>query len=236
MLLAILLWAALSNKAKLEVIILNIGIIGSGNMGSSLGKIWANNGHKVMFSYSRDWGKLKALAESIGSNAQIGTPAEAVQFARVVLLAVPWSAIDDALQATGSLEDKVLISCVSPFKPDFEGKTVGITSNLNTSGAEEIAKRVPKAKVVEAFNTTFAEILRAPSRYFGQEQASIFYCGDDEEAKVIAFSLIQECGFTAVDAGPLLNARSLEPLATIWVQLGAVTGMFPNAGLKVLRR
>lgn len=215
---------------------MNIGVIGSGNMGSSLGKIWANNGHKVLFSYSRDPRKLQALADSIGPNAQAGTPAEAAQFGEVVLLSVPWSALDNALQAAGSLDDKVLISCVSPLKPDFEGKRVGLTSDLKTSGAEEIAKRAPGARVVEAFNTTFAEILQSPSPQFGQEQASIFYCGDDKSAKAIVAGLIQESGFEAVDAGPLLKARSLEALATIWVQLAAVTGMFPNVGIKVLRR
>ena len=210
---------------------MNIGIIGSGNMGSSLGRIWAKNGHQVLFSYSRDQGKLQALAESIGPNAKAGTPAQAAQRSEVVMLAVPWPALDDALQAAGSLEDKVLITCVSPLKPDFAGQTVGLASDLQTSGAEEIAKRSPGARVVEAFNTTFAEILQSPSRQFGQEQASIFYCGDDKEAKAIAASLIEECGFEAVDAGPLIKARSLEPLATIWVQLAAVTGMFPNIQL-----
>lgn len=216
---------------------MNIGIIGSGNMGTTLGKIWANNGHKVMFSYSREPQELQALADSIGSNAQAGTPAQAAQFGEVIMLATTLSALNDALGAAGSLEGKVLISCVSPFKPDFKGKTVGITarSDLQTSAAEEIARLAPKARVVEAFNLTFAEILALPSRQFGQEQASIFYCGDDESAKAIAAGLIQECGFDAVDGGPLINARSIESLATIWVQVATVTGMFPKVALKVLR-
>ena len=90
---------------------MNIGIIGSGNMGSGLGKLWANNGHKILFSYTRDLHKLKAIAESIGPNTQAGTPAEAVQFGEVVLLSVPWTVVDDALQATGSLAGKILIDC-----------------------------------------------------------------------------------------------------------------------------
>jgi 8-hydroxy-5-deazaflavin:NADPH oxidoreductase len=65
---------------------MNIGIIGAGNMGSALGKIWAQKGHKLMFSYSRDPAKLEKIAQSIGSNAHVGTPTEAVQFADVVLL------------------------------------------------------------------------------------------------------------------------------------------------------
>lgn len=217
---------------------MNIGIIGSGNMGSTLGKIWANKGHKVLFSYSREPQELKTLADSIGPNAQAGTPAQAAQFGEVVMLAVTLPALNDALEAAGSLEGKVLISCVSPFKPDFMGKAVSLTarSDLQISAAEEIARLVPKARVVEAFNLTFAEILASPSRQFGQEKASIPYCGDDEEAKAITASLIQECGFDPVDAGSLIKARSLEPLATIWVQFATVTGMFPNAAIKVLQR
>jgi 8-hydroxy-5-deazaflavin:NADPH oxidoreductase len=65
---------------------MKIGIIGAGNMGSSLGKFWSQNGHKLMFSYSRDQAKLKKIADSIGDNATVGTPTEAVQFADVVLL------------------------------------------------------------------------------------------------------------------------------------------------------
>jgi predicted dinucleotide-binding enzyme len=87
-------------------IVVNIGIIGMGNMGSALGKILANNGHKVLFSYSRNPQKLRAIAESASSNAQVGTPAEAAQFGEVVFLGVQWIALKDALQAAGSLEEK----------------------------------------------------------------------------------------------------------------------------------
>lgn len=215
---------------------MNIGIIGSGSMGSSLGKIWANKGHKVLFSFSRDQRKLEALAKSAGPHAQVGTPAEAAQFGEIVMLAVPWSALDPVLQVLGSLEGKVLVTCVSGLRPDFEGQTMGLPTNLRTSVAEQIARLAPGAKVVEAFNTTFAEILHSESRRFGSEQPSVFYCGDDDPAKAIVAGLIQECGYEAVDAGPLRVARSLEALATIWVQMAVVSGLFPNVGLKVLRR
>ena len=215
---------------------MNIGIIGTGNMGSALGKILANNGHKVLFSYSRNPQKLRAIAESAGSNAQVGTPAEAAQFGEVVFLGVQWIALKDALQAAGSLEDKVLISCVSGLRPDFQGQAVGLTTDLTLSVAEQIAKLAPKAKVVEAFNTISAEVLQSESRLFGSERASIFYCGDDAAAKSVVAGLIEESGFEPVDAGALINARSLESLATIWVQFAFVTDMFPNFGIKVLRR
>lgn len=215
---------------------MNIGIIGSGNMGRALGKIWSNKGHKVLFSYSREPNNLRALVDSIAPSALVGTPAEAAQFGEVIFLAVPWVAVEDALSAAGSLDGKVVITCVSPLKPDFEGLTTGLTAFLEISAAETIAQLAPTAKVVEAFNLTFAEILESESRQFGSEQASVFYCGDDEQAKHVTAELIKESGYEAIDAGPLKTARTLESLATIWVQMAVVTGMFPNVGLKVLRR
>src|SRR5690349_729904 len=131
---------------------MNIGIIGSGNMGKALGSIWSKNGHKVLFSYSRDPNNLRAVIDSIAPSALVGTPAEAAQFGEVIFLAVPWVALKDALNAAGSLDDKVLITCVSPLKPDFEGLTTGLQAFSEISAAETIAQLAPSAKVVEAFN------------------------------------------------------------------------------------
>ncbi|MFM7424949.1 MAG: NADPH-dependent F420 reductase [Elainella sp.] len=87
---------------------MKIGIIGGGNMASGLGQFWAKNGHELMFSFSRSEQKLKDLAQSVSPTAQVGSPAEAVQFANLVLLAVPWAAVPEALEAAGSLAGKIL--------------------------------------------------------------------------------------------------------------------------------
>ncbi|MBW4422617.1 MAG: NAD(P)-binding domain-containing protein [Myxacorys californica WJT36-NPBG1] len=148
---------------------MKIGIIGAGSMGSGLGKFWAQKGHQLMFSYSRDATKLQKVAEAIGSNATIGTPTEAVQFADVVLLSVPYGVIQDALQAAGSLDGKILFSCVNALLPDMSGMAAGTT----TSAAEEIAKLAPGARVVEAL-PLFAEVLNSPSQRFGDQIAVVF--------------------------------------------------------------
>ncbi|MBW4661863.1 MAG: NADPH-dependent F420 reductase [Drouetiella hepatica Uher 2000/2452] len=215
---------------------MNIGMIGSGNMGSAIGKLWARQGHQVMFSYSRDLKKLDAIAESAGSNARTGTTAEAARFGEVIMLTVQYAVLEDALKAVGSLEGKVLITCVSGLRPDFQGQTLGLPTELTSSVAEQIAQLAPGAKVVEAFNLTFAELLQADSRQFGTERPSLPYCGDDADAKAITAGLIEECGYDAIDAGGLIKARSIEALASIWVQTAVVTGLFPNTGLKILRR
>ena len=215
---------------------MNIGIIGAGNMGGALGKLWADAGHTVLFSFARDTQELKARADAAGHAARTGTPAEAAAFGDVIFLGVPYPALHEAMQAAGSLEGKLVISCVSGLRPDFENKTMGLPTDLNESVAEQIARLAPTSRVVEAFNLTFAEILASDSRQFGAERPGIFYCGDDAEAKKTAAELIETCGYEAVDAGALITARSLETLASAWVQFAVVSKLFPDVALKILRR
>jgi predicted dinucleotide-binding enzyme len=209
---------------------MNIGIIGSGNMGANMGQAWARKGHKVLFSFSQNPSGLRAAAESAGPNARIGTPAEAAAFGDVVLLAVPWGAVSEALQAAGDLAGKVLFSCVNCLKPDFSGLAVGTT----TSAAEEIARLAVGAKVVEAL-PPMAQILASASHRLGGQQISTFYCGDDATAKKSVAGLLAELDLDAVDAGPLTSARCIEPAGMLAVQLAYGMGLGPNIGMKLLR-
>jgi 8-hydroxy-5-deazaflavin:NADPH oxidoreductase len=214
---------------------MKIGIIGAGNMGAGLGKLWAKAGHQVIFSYSRDENKLHELATLTGSTAKAGTIQDAAA-QDVILLAVWLPVLEEVIHTAGSLDGKIIITCVSGLQPDFTGQTIGLGTDLKISVAETIQKLVPNAKVVEAFNTTFAEIIASDSRQFGADFPSVFYCGDDVEAKQIVANLIEDCGYEAVDAGNLLVARTLETLATAWVQFAVSSQLFPNLGLKALRR
>jgi 8-hydroxy-5-deazaflavin:NADPH oxidoreductase len=209
---------------------MKIGIIGGGNMGNGLGKFWAKNGHQLMFSFSRNEQKLRDLAASVSDTAQVGTPAEAVQFADVVLLAVPWAAVPEALQAVGSLEGKILFSCVNALKPDMSGMAVGTT----TSAAEEIAKLAPGARVVEGL-PLFAEVLQSGSTHFDAQEATVFYCGDDTEAKSVVAELLKETAVEAIDVGGLSAARYIEPAMMMLIQL-AYTQQMGQVAFKLLRR
>ena len=166
---------------------MKIGIIGAGNMGASMGKTWAGKGHDVLFSYSKDQDKLRAVAAVAGPTARSRTPADAVAFGEIVLLAVPWAAVPEALKAAGPIRGKILFSCCNCLNPDFSGLVLGTT----TSAAEEIEKQTPEARVVEAL-PPMAQILAAESHRLSGDQISTFYCGDDAAAKSVVASLLRD--------------------------------------------
>lgn len=195
---------------------MRIGILGSGLMGGKLGTIFARAGHEVVFSYARSQDKLKKLAREAEAKARAGTPLEAAQDADAILLAVHWSRIDDVLKQAGDLSGKVIVTCSLPMDADNTKLIVGTTS----SGAEELAKKLPRAHVVCALNTVPSEVL------FGVYEAkrkktrpSLVYCGDHKHAKRLTAQLIREVGFDPVDAGPLRIARYTEPFALLVGQL-----------------
>ncbi len=209
---------------------MNIGMIGSGNVGKALGEAWLAHDHDVLFSYSRDLAKLRAYAASLGPRACAGTPAEAVTFGDALVFAPPWSAVDDALRAAGPMKGKILIDCTNPLTADLSGLAVGHT----TSAAEEIARRSPGVRVVKAFNTTGADNMRNP--LFPAGRAAMLICGDDRAAKSITGVLAREIGFEVVDAGPLRVARMLEPMAMLWVHLAYGLKMGTGFAFGILKR
>jgi 8-hydroxy-5-deazaflavin:NADPH oxidoreductase len=195
---------------------MRVGILGSGLMGAKLGTIFARAGHEVVFSYARSEQKLRKLARKVEGKAHPGTPREAAQEADAVVLAVHWSRVDDVLKQAGDLAGKIVVTCSLPMNDANTGLVVAHTS----SGAEELAKRIPKARVVAAFNTVPSEVL------FGVYEArrrrsrpSLVYCGDDRRGKEVAAELIRDVGFDPVDAGRLRIARYTEPFALLVAQL-----------------
>jgi hypothetical protein len=195
---------------------MRVGILGSGLMGGKLGVIFARAGHEVTFSYARSNDKLARLARDAKGKARPGTPRDAAREADALLLAVHWSRIDDVLKQAGDLSGKVIVTCSLPMDA---GNTRLIVANTS-SGAEELAKKITKARVVSAFNTVPSEVL------FGVYEArrrktrpSLVYCGDDQRGKTVAAELIHDAGFDPIDAGPLHIARYTEPFALLVAQL-----------------
>jgi len=185
-------------------------------MGGKIGTILAHAGHAVVFSYARRREKLEELAREAGGSARAGTAREAVLEADAVLLAVHWSRMDEVLNQAGDLSGKVVVTCSLPMNDDDSGLVVAHSS----SGAEELAKKIPRARVVSAFNTVPSEVLFGVFEARGNAtRPSLVYCGDDSGSKRIAADLIRDSGFDPVDAGPLRIARYTEPFALLVAQL-----------------
>jgi len=209
---------------------MNIGIIGSGNVGGTLGTRWAQKGHQVVFG-SRDpqAADLQQLVAAAGKSARAAALSEAAT-SDVLLLAMPWPVVKDVLTGLGNLTNKVLIDATNPLLPDLSGLALGTT----TSAAEQVAGWARGAKVVKAFNTVGYNIMADTS--FQGAKPLLFYCGDDAGAKKTVHQLAEELGFDAQDAGPLKQARLLEPFALLWISLAYQQGWGREFAFQVLRR
>jgi NADPH-dependent F420 reductase len=210
---------------------MRIAIIGAGNVGGTLGKMWAAKDHEVAFGVRRPAdAKVQALLTATGKHARAASVTDAVTGAEVVVLATPWSATEAAIREAGELRGKVVVDATNPLKADLSGLTIG----HSTSAAEQVAGWAPGARVVKAFNTIGAAQMADPR--FGTQRASMFICGDDASAKATVARLAGELGFDPVDCGPLTQARLLEPLAMLWISMAYAYGAGPNIGFALLRK
>lgn len=211
---------------------MKVTVLGAGNMGGGYGRLWAAAGHEVLFSYALDPSNLAAAAATAGPRASYDEdPQRAVTGANVVVLCVPWQQVDDVLTRTGDLSGKVVAEAISPLLTDMSGLAVG----FDTSGAEQLAAKIPDARVVMALQNTFADVVNAPRRELGGQTPTMFFCGDDPAAKTTVSALITDAGYEPVDAGPLTVARYLEPLCYFTVNLAYTQGLGSHIGLKLLR-
>jgi hypothetical protein len=204
---------------------MNIAIIGTGNVGGTLGRLWAGRGHTIVFG-TRDPEKESVIAavQAAGPNASATHIAPAVASAEVVVIAVPSDSVADVIADGRNWEGKIIVDATNRFTPP--------PPHSSGSAAGDLARLAVGARVVKAFNTIGAN--RYDSPRFGDQAASLFICGDDEQAKRVVGGLAEGLGFEVVDAGPLENADLLEAMAKLWVYL-ARSGMGRNHAFKLLR-
>lgn len=208
---------------------MKIAIIGAGNVGGSLGKAWAKAGHTIIFGVRNPGqGKTQPPLAKIGSAATAVLVPDAVRGADIVVLATPWPAVPDAIAAMGDLKGKTLIDCTNPLALNGDG-SLSLSLGSTTSGAEEVERLAPGAHVAKAFNTYGWENF-ADSSYPNAAglKPVMFYCGDDDAAKEKVHQLAADLGFEPVDTGGLGMARSLEPLALLWIRLSIRGGRNAN--------
>ena len=197
---------------------MNILLLGAGNMGSALAQQFANAGHPVRIA-ATSLDKAEAVASSLPGVTAVEAAGSA-EAADVILVATPYDRAVEALAAAGSLDGKVVIDITNPLTADYMGLTIG----HGTSAAEEIAKAFPRADVVKAFNTLFAQVIAGGPSFANGQTVPAFVASDSARAKATATSLAESIGFEVIDAGPLKNARYLEPLAGLNIYFGYGAG------------
>jgi predicted dinucleotide-binding enzyme len=189
-----------------------VGIIGDGNVGRALRRGLERAGYDV---------------RTVGNDpAQVKDTA---RWADVVMLAVPYGAVDAAVAELGDgIAGKTLVDVTNALTEDMQ-----LASGCTTSGAEALQQKAHGAKVVKAFNTLFAQHM--DSGAVGGQQLTTFVAGDNADAKAQVVQMARDIGFDAVDAGPLQNARLLEPIGFFNIQIGYVLGLGTQIGLKLVR-
>lgn len=208
---------------------MSISIIGAGNVGMALGSAFTQRGESVVFGVPEPE-KYQTAVTALGPLARATSTAQAITASDVVVLAVPYAAVADIAQSVPDWQGKILVDATNPLAPGLVGLTVGTT----TSGAEELAKLARGARVVKAFNTTGAENM-ADTRYTSGVPMMPL-CGDDANARQRVMALATLIGFDAVDMGPLMAARYLEPFAMTWIHLALKQGYGRKFAFGMLRR
>jgi len=187
---------------------MKIGIIGTGNMGRTLGVRWAGAGHDVWFG-ARDLAKARAAAQLAGAPARAGSLDEAAAFGEVILYTVRGVAPAQLLRDPRQLDGKIVIDCNNT---DYQPATGEFDPPPVPSYAEQLASAAPAARVVQAFSTVPHRVLELPRAQLAPRRISVFLCSDDDAAKPTVARLAEELGFVAVDSGTLRRARFVDGL------------------------
>jgi 8-hydroxy-5-deazaflavin:NADPH oxidoreductase len=184
---------------------MRIGIIGSGNIGGTAAKLFMLARHEVALSHASGPESLRDDVAALGPRARAATIEEAIDFGDVVLLAIPWRSRGDLPAAR--LRGKIVIDAMNPYKPDRSLYDLG-----SSTSSEEVAKALPGARLVKAFNHLFARDLAtrgAPERPLDQRTA-LLIAGDDADAKGVVSQLATDIGFAPVDTGSLRDGGRVQ--------------------------
>ncbi len=210
-----------------------IAVIGTGRVGALLGRRWAAAGHSVVFGSRRtDGPEVRDPPAEAGPAVDVASPPEAAAGAEVIVLAVPGAAALEVAQGLGDLSGRIVVDCTNPVRRG--GSAPGRASTDAPSGGEALARALPGARVVKAFNTTGSGNMADPRYPSGN--LPMFLCGDDPEARQVVAGLAADLGFEPVDCGGLDAAALLESMALLWIRLAYRQGMGPDFALGLLRR
>ena len=210
---------------------MKIAIVGTGSVGTVLGRRLGCVGHEITFvsrtPASERSQALRLLPGVVGVRKSLQ---DLDPMPPVVIYASPYDHAQQMLQQAGDFHSAILIDCTNPLNKTFDALQLGHCE----SAGERMAQWAQGARVVKSFNTTSVATMAEPK--YGEHQATQFYCGDDESAKQVVAGLIGDLGMEPVDAGPLRHARYLEATAMLYIHLAVRGGWGGNCALKMLQR
>lgn len=207
---------------------MDITILGTGKMGTTLGTLLQRAGHNIIFG-SRD---IESAQKRLSASGlfQFRSPQSALNANETIIIATPWPVTEAFISGLQNWDGKTVIDITNALSPDIselmlEGKE---------SAAERIARLLPTAKIAKAFNNINAGNLDNPT--FCGEVAQLYYCSDHAQAGLVARQLIQDLGFRPVSCGELKNARYLEAMAMLWIQLAFVEDLGMNFNFQLVSK
>lgn len=184
---------------------MRIGILGSGHIGGTAARLFAKAGHEVALSHAGGKESLRDQVAALGPRARAATIDEAAEFGEVVLLAIPWRSRDDL--PAERLRGKIAVDAMNPYRPDFSLFELG-----DSTSSEEVAKGLPGARLVKAFNHLLAKDLamRGQPDVPVRQRTALLLAGDDREAKQAVARLVEDIGFAPVDTGSLRDGGRIQ--------------------------
>jgi predicted dinucleotide-binding enzyme len=210
---------------------MKIGVVGSGNIGSTVGSLWVKTGHDVMFS-SRHPRTLEDLVLRLGDHAHWGTSDRAAAFGDVVFFAIPFSAWPDLAKRLGpQLTGKIVIDAGNPYRQRDAGVVDLVESTGRGSGAF-VAGLIPAARVVKAFNTLYYVTLATEASRQG-ERLAVPVAGNDAQAVATVGRLVHDAGFEPVALNSIDRARDFDPGSPVYNKPMSASDLRKSLGVSI---
>jgi 8-hydroxy-5-deazaflavin:NADPH oxidoreductase len=204
---------------------MKIAVIGAGNVGKALGNAWARRGHDLSYG-------VRQPGDAKYQGLKTASVAEAAQAAETILLATPWDATEAALTSAGDLTGKLLLDATNPLSLGPQG--IGLAVGHTISGGELVAGWAKNAAVFKTLDTPGFNNMENSGGY--AQKPVMFFAGDDSAKRATVAALIADLGFEPVDAGPLNNARLLEPYGMLWIDLALRRGQGRDIAFALMKR
>jgi 8-hydroxy-5-deazaflavin:NADPH oxidoreductase len=210
---------------------MQIAMIGAGNVATNLGGLINQAGHPITFGVkdaAADQARLQALFA-----CRVESVAMAAKQGEIIFLAIPYPAVKTVAECLRQeLAGKIVVDLTNPLNADWSPVVLG----AENSAGETLTRLLPDSRVVKAFNTIFADVMNTAGQRFGDKSLTAFVCGNDAAANQTVADLANQAGFSALIVGEMKNARYLEAIAHLNIQIAVGMQGGTSAGFVYARR